>query len=129
MAVIFPDIEPILVAHLKTELVDAGYDDVYVATKRAQPDDEQSLQVIVNASYQGTVERVLREGSAVIEVFSTDYEDANQVALTVGAVLDSVVGDPIKMVEVSLGPVRLADDGPFERRSLSVDLMVKGTDF
>jgi hypothetical protein len=129
MAILFPDVEPIIVEHLKTQLPLRGWSNVYVATKRAQPDDVQDKQVIINASYQTLTERMIRDASVVVEVFCRDYGQANELSFLVSALLETIVGDPIKYVEITLGPVRLADEAGFERRSMSVDLVVKGDNF
>lgn len=129
MSVLFPDVEPVIVAHLKTRLGLVGFPNAYVATKRAEPNNPQPHQVVVNVSYQQEIEPMLREASLLVDVFADSYKDANELALIVEAALDSVKGDPIKRVEVALGPTRIANEGPQEQRSLSVDLIVKGSDF
>lgn len=127
MAVIFPDIEPILVSHLSDSLADFGYADAYVATKKAQPDDPQDIQVIVTASYGRTTDYVVRDASAVIDVYANDYETASTVGMLTAAVILGAPAEHIKKVEVVLGPVRQSDEGPQEKRSLSVDFVIKGS--
>jgi hypothetical protein len=127
MAVIFPDIEPILVSHLQTELASYGYEDTYVATKKAQPDDPQETQVIITASYGQTNDFVLRNASAVIDVYADSYAGASELGLLVATIVLGVPGDDIKKAEVVLGPVRQADEAPQEKRSMSVDFVVKGS--
>lgn len=123
MAVVFPDIEPILVSYLSGIL--SG--DVYVATKKAQPDDPQSYQVIITGSYGQTLDHVRREASAVIDIYADSYSEASDLAVFVSAVIPQVVGDVIKKSEVILGPVRQTDEAPQEKRSISVDFIVKGS--
>lgn len=127
MAVLFPDIEPILVAHLKDTLPDYGYGDTYVATIKAQPDNPQTSQVIITASYGQTLDDVRREASAVLDVYADDYETASDLGMLVGTLILSVPFSHIKKATVTLGPVRQSDEAPQEKRSMSVDFVVKGS--
>ena len=129
MSILFPDVEPIIVAHLKTRLGLVGFPNAYVATYKAEPNNPQTVEVVVNVSYGREIEPMLREASLLVNVFADSYRDANEVALFVAAAMDSVKGDPIKLVELALGPTRIANEGLQEQRSISLDLVVKGTDF
>ena len=129
MSVLFPDLEPIIVAHLKTRLALVGFPNAYVATYKAEPDNPQPHQVVVNVSLGREIEPMLREASVLIDVFADSYKDATQIALFATAAMDSVKGDPIKRVELVLGPVRVPSESKQEQRSISLDLVVKGTDF
>lgn len=129
MSILFPDVEPMIVAHLKSRLGLVGFPNAYVATYKAEPNNPQTVEVVVNVSYGREIEPMLREASLLVNVFADSYKDANEVALFVAAALDSVKGDPIKLVELALGPTRIANEGLQEQRSLSVDLIVKGSDF
>jgi len=123
MAVIFPDIEPVIVSYLSGVFGEG----VYVATKKAQPDNPQSYQVIVTGSYSRTNDKVLRDASAVIDVYADTYADASDLAVFVSAIIPEIVGSTIKKAEVVLGPVRQSDEAPQEKRSISVDFVVKGS--
>lgn len=126
--VIFPDIEPILVAHLKNSLSDLGYSDVRVSTKKAPADVTQpAKQVVIIAAYNQTLDYVRRQASAVIEVYADEYADASELGMLVATLILQVPGDDIKKAEVVLGPVRQADDTKKEKRSMSVDFVVKGS--
>lgn len=125
MAVIFPDIELTIVNYLQTAIPE-----VRVATKRAQPDEEQpAYQVIVNASYNSEQNFVLKEASLTLEILANNYADANDLALYIEALIRGVVGDQIKSAEVRMGPSRVEDDSTYERRMIDVALMVKGNTF
>lgn len=124
MAVIFPDIEQILVAHLKSVLPNT----VRVATKKAPADQTQpAQQVVIVGNYTGTLDDVRQEATVTIDVFATDYKTASDLARTVAALVVEPPMEHIKRATVVLGPVRLADSGPDEKRSLSVELIVKGS--
>lgn len=130
MPVIYPDIEPILVSFLQTELgslSDPLGQDVRVATKKAAPDEVQpAKQIVIVASYNTTLDGPIRAASAAIDVYAEDYETASSLALLTAALIVECVGDPIKRAIVTVGPVRLTDETPDEKRSISVDLTVKG---
>lgn len=131
MAVVFPDIEPLLVDHLRTAL-DASTDpdaaDVRVATKKAPPEQTQpAKQVVITGGYTTTLDDVRRNASAVIEVFADNYAVASNLGLLVAALVTQVVGDPIKRAEVIIGPTRTVDAAPQEKRSISVEFIVKGS--
>ena len=129
MSILFPDVEPMIVAHLKSRLGLVGFPNAYVATYKAEPNNPQTVEVVVNVSYGREIEPMLREASLLVNVFADSYKDANEVALFVAAALDSVKGDPIKLVELALGPTRIANEGLQEQRSISLDLVIKGTNF
>jgi hypothetical protein len=130
VAVIFPDVEKLLVAHLSDALDDhysAGA--VRVATKKAAADftPYPSAEVIVSAQYQGVRENVIQEASAVLDVYADNYADASELGLVVAALVVTVPRDQIKRAVVSVGPLRLAEDSAQEKRTLSVDFTVKGS--
>lgn len=133
MSYIFPDIEPVIVSHLVDSL--AGIDSplstgVRVGTVKLPADAEQpAKQVVVTAAYQNQTEyRVTAEASAVIEVYADDYGTASYLALLIGALIVQIPGEHIKRSVVALGPVRTSDEGPQEKRSMTVDFIVKATD-
>jgi hypothetical protein len=131
VAIIYPDIEKIVVSFLKNELdslPDPLAADVRVATKKAAPDEVQpAKQVVIVGSYNSTLDGPLKAASLVIDIYAADYETASSLALLVAALIVDCIGDPIKRAVVVVGPIRLTDETPDEKRSLSVDLTVKGS--
>lgn len=122
MAVIFPNIEAVIVGYLNGVLPD-----VYVSVKKPAPDAVQpDQQVIINAAYQSEQNFVTKIVSLTIDVYAADYLDASNLALVVESKIRDSVGDVIKRAEVLLGPVRTTEQGEMERRSLDVELTVKG---
>lgn len=119
----YPDIEAIVVEYLADHFAQA-----HVATKRAQPGSSETLQIVVNGGYAQTLDDVRRIASVVIDVLHEDSVTATDMALQVESVIRDIKGQVIKRVDVTLGPVRLAEEGPFEKRSMSVDFVVKGSD-
>lgn len=128
MAVIFPDIEPILVSHLRDSLEEWGYTEVRVATKKAPASaDQPPTQVVVTAAYNQTLDLVRRSASCVIDVYADTYADASDLGMLVATLVLGVPGEDIKKAEVVIGPVRQSDEAPQEKRSMTVDFIVKGS--
>ena len=130
MAVVFPDVEKLLVAHLQTTL-NARYGSgvVRVATKKAPAETSPypSREVVVAAQYQGVRENVLQEVTAVVDIYANTYENASDLALVTGALVVTISRDYVKRAVVTVGPIRLLEDSTQEKRTLSVDLTVKGS--
>lgn len=131
MAVIFPDIEKTLVAYFNTALAAQDTDlasNVRVATKKAQPDEAQpEKEIVLTVAYNAEDNFVMRTASVTIEIYASDYATANELALLVDALVRDCTGTEIKLAEVRLGPVRIGEEGPSEKRYLDVRLVVKGT--
>lgn len=126
MAVIFPDIELTLVSYFNTALSGQG---VRVGTKKAQPDQTlPTKELVVVAAYNEEIDYVSKRVSVTLEVYADDYATANSLALLVESAVRGAIGDPIKRVIVRLGPVRNVEETTYEKRSLDVELIVKGTD-
>lgn len=130
MAIVFPDVEKLLVAHLQTALnTHYGSGVVRVATKKAPAETTPypSREVIVSAQYQGVRENVIQEATAVLEVYANTYENASDLGLVTGALVVTISRQYVKRAVVSVGPIRLLEDSTQEKRTLSVDLTLKGS--
>lgn len=131
--IIFPDVEVILVTRFR-ETLDALSTpiaaNVRVATKFAQPDEvTPPKQIIINAAYNGeTTDRVTKLASVTIDVYADNYGTATQLALMAEAISRTVTVDGIKRSTVRLGPVRTTEDTTLERRSIDLELIVKGSE-
>lgn len=124
--VIYPDIDELLITYLKdTLLVITGYENVNIAPIKSMNDN--ASEVIVTASYNRDISQVHRNASAVIEVYADTFEKANTLSLIVDALIREATVNGIKKVDVVVGPVRLAEASTSEKRSLSIDLVVKAT--
>ena len=128
MTVIFPDVEPILVDHLQTRLDTIEGAGVYrVGTKKLPAGSTPfEVEVVVSVQYQRTMNEVLQEASAVVEVYAEDYGVANAAGLLVAALIVEAPRDSLKRAVVSLGPIRTSEESALEKRSLTVELTVKG---
>lgn len=128
MAVIFPDIEPLIVEYLTEQLALVTDTEVRVGTKKLPAEATQpEAEVVVVGNYTGTADVIRQEATLTIDVYSKDYATASDVGLLVGAIIVQIPGEHIKRAVVTLGPVRMEDESPLEKRSLSVDLIVKGS--
>ena len=100
-----------------------------VGTKKAQPDETQpTKEVVITVAYNAEQDYVRKLASATIEIYADTYANANSLALLVESLVRGCVGEEIKMAEVRIGPVRLAEEGTQEKRYLDVGLIVKGSD-
>ena len=131
MSVIFVDLEPLIVQHIQNSLDSHGgtvATGVRVATRKAPPQTTQpTKEVVVEVSYGPTTNKVIREASAVLEVYADDYATASELASLVAALIIGIESHPIKLAEVGVGPIRVANQGPQEQRSMTVDFIVKGS--
>lgn len=132
MAVIFPDVEVTLITYLNSALAGIGSElasNVRVASKKAQPDEAQpAKQIVVIAAYNGEVNYVTKIASVTLEVYATDYGTASNLGLLVESLIRGSTGAQIKRVTVRLGPVRQVGEADYEKRSIDVEIIVKGTD-
>lgn len=126
MPILYPDIEQTLVSYFNTAL---DGENVRVATKHSPPGQSTpAKQLVITVSYGAeTDQRVTKDATATIEVYSDSYADASSLALLVDALVRDCVGEEIKKAEVRLGPVRTTEVSGQEKRSLDVALVVKGT--
>ena len=130
MATIYPDVEAILVEYLSEALEgrsETFTDDVWVSTNKLQSNaPEPDRQVIVTGSYGRELDVIRKEAIITLDIYTKDYEEANNLANMVAALMDGCTGSNIKYTEVTLGPVRIIEESLSEKRSISVDLIVKG---
>lgn len=132
MAVLFPDLEPLLVDGLRDALAASGRAEAAgarVATRKAPADlsPRPTREVVLTAAYGATLDKVRREANVVIEVYADDYATASALAVLVAALVPELAGDPIKKAEINLGPIRLLEESEQEKRSMTAELIVKGS--
>jgi hypothetical protein len=125
MAIIFPDIEKTIVAYLDGALPS----DVRVGTKKLAGDAEQpAKQVVVQVTYANDKTPVLRFAGVIVDVFADTYADASDLAFLVEARLRDCTGEHIKKVDLIAGPSRDPEETQQERRTLSLEVTVLGSD-
>lgn len=128
MAVIFPDVESVVVSYFNAQLVGSAYAGTRVATKKNLPDEvAPASQIVVTVNYSAEQNFVLKEASLMLEIYADDYGTATNLALWVESKIRDIVGTKIKQATVLLGPVRGSDDTRQEKRMLDVLLLVKGS--
>jgi len=131
-AVIFPDIEPLIVSKLQTfvdESTETYCSNVRVATKKLPAGSALQSEVIIQVSYQESLDKVRRAATVLVEVFADDYGTASELAHFVASKCPNLVGNTIKFAEASIGPFRDSEASPQEKRSITFDLIVKGADY
>lgn len=131
-AVIFPDIEKVLVAALKAELAQRSETcarNVYVATKKPAPDKKPyPRRIIVIRSDGGPkIDWVRKLERVGITIWADTYEDASDLARLVEALSMTLTGEEIKLANVALSPTRIDEAGTQECRYLILELTVKGS--
>jgi hypothetical protein len=131
-AVIFPDVEAVLVRDLTAALAGnpsqpaAG---VRVATIKPAADESPYPSKIVVIRNDGgpqldDVRKLERIG---VTIWCNTYQDASRLARLVEALVKQMTGTEIKLVEVILSPVRVDEAGPQECRYMTLEVITKGT--
>lgn len=123
--IIYPDIEKTLVAYLEGVLDS----DVRVGTIKLAGDAEQpAKQVLVQVTYSNDRTPVTRFAGVVVDIFADTYAEASDLAFLVEAYLREATGEHIKKVELIAGPARIAEETAQQRRTISLEVTVKGSD-
>jgi hypothetical protein len=134
MATIFPDVEKLLVARLKSSLQGSSMayaSGVTVATKKpgAEVTPYPARIVTVRADGGGPLVRGLTKTERIgVNVYAANYSDASSLALYVEALMRTYNWGDIKLVETSMSPVRVNNDGKEEQRYMTFELVVKASD-
>lgn len=125
--VIYPDIEKVVIAYLKANLLTiTGYENVNIATIKSK--NNNLNEVIITGAYNSDINQVMRNASAVIDIYANSYEEANTLALLTDALIREATVNNIKQVLVVVGPTRTIEQSQQEKRSISVDFVVKAND-
>jgi|688.fasta_scaffold719598_2 hypothetical protein len=102
---------------------------VNVSTKKLPADDPDAVanQLVLTVSPSGDKTPVTRFYGVVLEIYAEDYSEASNLSRSVEMYLRQApeFTDSIKRVDIVSGPIRLAEEGLQEKRSLSADLVVK----
>ena len=131
-AVIFPEIEKVLVAAIKAELDSRSEPyaaSVYVATKKPAADvNPYPARIVVIRSDGGTQQDWIRKSERVgITIWANDYAQASELARLIEALAITLTGNEIKLSRIILSPVRIDEPGPQECRYLTLELITKGS--
>lgn len=132
MTVIFPDIEKVLVAALKTALLARDEPiaaNVYVATKKPAPDYSPypSKMVILRADGGPQLDDVRKTERIGVNVWCDTYANANELSYLVAALMKTLTGDSVKYVNMVLSPIRIDEASTEEHRYMTFELVVKAS--
>lgn len=119
----YPDIEITLVSFLKEELEQAGEENIIVSTKKSKTNGLK--EIIITANYNNEITPVHRIASAIIDIYAPTYAEANTLSLTVESIIREATTGEIKKVEVIVGPTRTTETTQSERRTISIEMVVK----
>jgi hypothetical protein len=131
-AVIFPDIERVLVAAIKAELVaraETYAQNVYVATKKPAADkNPYPARIVVIRSDGGPKLDWVRKSERIgITIWADTYADASELARLIEALAITLTSDSVKLSQVILSPIRIDEAGPQECRYITLELITKGS--
>lgn len=134
MTTIYPDVESLLVARIKsslTALSDPVTSGVTVSVKKPAPDVTPYPAKIVTVRADGgpEISRGLIKSEMIgINVFAGNYADANLLARYVESIVRANAWGEIKMVETTMSPVRVDNEAKEEQRYMTFRIVVKATD-
>lgn len=133
MAVIFPDVEKVLVAGISEALAgraESYAQDVYVATIKPASDVDPypERMVIVRGDGGAELDHVRKLERIGISIWCDTYADANALSRLLEALIKTLTGNHIKQVSIALSPVRVAEQGIQECRYMTMEVVTKGTE-
>lgn len=133
MATIFPDVEKLLVARLKS-LLSASTNpvaaNVWVATSKPPADLSPAPTKIVTIRNDGggdTERGLIRAESVGINVYAETATIASDLSRLVEALLRSTVWGDVKLIETDMSPMRVPNSGPQEQRYMTLTITVKAS--
>lgn len=133
MATIFPDVEKLLVARLKSNFQSSSEpfaSNVTVATKKPAAEVSPYPARIVTVRTDGGLglERGLTKTERIgVNVYAATYADANDLARLVEAWMRTFTSGDIKRVETTMSPVRVDNNAKEEQRYMTFELVVKAS--
>ena len=131
-AVIFPDVEKVLVAAFNSELAarsESYAQDVVVATKKPAADQVPypSRILIIRSDGGPKLDWVRKAERVGITIWANTYADASDLARLVEAITVTMTGESIKLAQIVLSPIRIDEAGPQECRYMTLELITKGS--
>jgi hypothetical protein len=131
-AVIFPDIERVLVQEISSQLnarTEPFTSNVLVATKKPAPDKTPypSRIVVIRSDGGEQIDWVRKIDRIGITVWANTYSDASDLARIISALAVTLTGEEIKASRVVLSPTRIDEAGPQECRYMTLELITKGS--
>lgn len=124
LPMVFPDVELVVTAGLRTLLLALGQDGVHV--DRRIPEDRHDRMVVVNRD-GGHTDGVTDHPLVRIRVWDTDADAANTLAGLVPALMTRLVGTtPITRVDQLSGPYEVPDTSRGHQRYLLFQVHTEG---
>jgi hypothetical protein len=132
-AVIFPDVEKVLVQAIKIALQnrpETFAQNVYVATKKPAPDKKPYPSRVVTIRSDGgqEIDWVRKLERVGVSVWCNTYSDASELARLLESLFRTMTGEHIKLTRVVLSPVRVDEASEQEARYMTLEVIIKGTD-
>jgi hypothetical protein len=129
-AVIFPDVEKVLVADIKAKLTarsETYTNAVTVATKKPAADVKPypKKMVVIRSDGGPELDHVRKLERIGVSVYADTYADASNLARMVQALFRTTTGEDIKQVTTILSPVRVDEEGPQEARYMTFEIITK----
>lgn len=136
MATIFPDVEKLLVAAIKSGLTASSApvsNNVTVATVKPASNLSPYPSKIVTVRGDGgaiKVRDLTRTERIGVNVYATTYANASDLARLVESIVRASAGNEIKHVETVLSPARVAESSTdtSEQRYMTFSVVIKATD-
>lgn len=131
---IFPDLEVLLVSRLSDALNQSGEtvaEDVVVSVKKPAPNVSPYPSKIVTIRCDGGFDEernIVRREAVGVNVYCEDYRTANELARLVEALLRGLVGGEIKLVEMTLSPVRVDNPAQEEQRFMTASIVTQSVE-
>jgi hypothetical protein len=131
-AVIFPDVEKVLVAAVKAELEarsETYAQDVHVSTIKPAADlvPYPTRIIVIRADGGPKLDWVRKSERVGIQIWANTYADASDLARLIEALSVTMTGESIKLSQVVLSPIRVDEAGPQECRYMTLELITKGS--
>ena len=131
-AVIFPDVEKVLVAAVKAELetrTESYAQNVHVSTIKPAADitPYPSRIIVIRGDGGPKLDWVRKSERVGITIWANSYSDASDLARLIEALSVTMTGEFIKLTQVILSPVRVDEAGPQECRYMTLELITKGS--
>lgn len=131
---IFPDLEVLLVSRLSDALNQSGEtvaEDVVVSVKKPAANVTPYPSKIVTIRADGGFDEernIVRREAVGVNVYCGDYKTANDLARLVEALLRGLVGGEIKLVEMTLSPVRVDNPAQEEQRFMTASIVTQSVE-
>jgi hypothetical protein len=134
MTTIFPDIEKLMVARINAGLAastDPVADNVLVSVSKPSADETPYPSKIITVRSDGGAElarNLTRSEMIGVNVWATTFNDATTLARITESFIRHSASGEIKLVETTMSPVRVDNDGPQEQRYMTFRITTKASD-